>query len=115
MIKHLIDALSLDGAAMPLPLQGERGDQTLNLGCFAVLLSVLLLHSPVCVDILAHIVVLAQIKELADLGCPLGATHARLVCVCQPRNFASSCTKEVIQSGTCNPACCTDAATYAAT
>ncbi len=91
MIEYLVDALALDSAAMPLPLQGERGDQALNFGCFAVLLSILLLHSPVCVDILAHIVVLAQIEELADLGCTLGATHARLVCICQPRNLASSC------------------------
>ena len=76
---------------MPLPLQGEGSDQALDLRRLAVLLAVLLLHSPVGVDVLAHIVVLAQVEQLADFGCTLWATHARLVRVCKPRDLASSC------------------------
>lgn len=76
---------------MPLPLQGEGSDQALDLRRLAVLLAVLLFHSPVGVDVFAHIVVLAQVEQLADLGRTLGATHARLVCVCEPRDLASSC------------------------
>lgn len=89
--KHLVDALALDGPAMPLPLQGQGGDQALDLGGFAVLLAILLLHSPVRVDVLPHIIILAEVEELADLGRPLGAALARLLCVCQPGDLAGTC------------------------
>lgn len=105
---HLVNTLALDGAAMPLALQGQRGDQALDLWRLAVLLTVLLLHSPVRVDVLAHIIVLAQVEELADLRCALGATHARLVCVSEPRDLASSCRTDAcrclpirLRPGTC--------------
>ena len=87
----LVDALALDGAAMPLPLQGQGGDQALDLGRLAVLLAVLLLHRPVGVDVLADVVVLGQVEQLADLGRALGAAHARFLCVCQPGDLASTC------------------------
>ena len=89
--KHLVDALALDGPAMPLPLQGQGGDQALDLGRLAVLLAILLLHSPVRVDVLPHIIILAEVEELADLGCPLGAALARLLCVCQPGDLPGTC------------------------
>ena len=89
--KHLVDTLALDGPAMPLPLQGQGGDQALDLGRFAVLLAILLLHSPVCVDVLPHIIILAEVEELADLGCPLGAALAWLLCVCQPGDLTETC------------------------
>ena len=89
--KHLVDALALDGPAMPLPLQGQGGDQALDLGRFAVLLAILLLHSPVRVDVLPHIIILAEVEELADLGRPLGAALAWLLCVCQPGNLTGTC------------------------
>ena len=84
----LSDALALDGAAVALPLQGERCDQPLDLGRLGVLLAVLLLRGAVGLDVLAHVVVLGQVEELADFGGPLGPAHARLLLVCQPRNLA---------------------------
>ena len=76
---------------MPLPLQGQRGDKALYLGCLAVLLAILLLYGPVRVDVLPHVIILAEIEKLSNLGCPLRTALARLLCVCQPRDLARTC------------------------
>lgn len=49
---------------MSLPLQGDRGNKALDLGCLGVLLAALLLGSDLAAnDVLAHIIVLGQVLE----------------------------------------------------
>lgn len=91
---YLLMSLSVEGRPPPLPLQGERGDQALNLGSLAVSLAVLALEAaPVSVDVLAHIIILGQVEELPDLGGSLGTSHARLVIIGQPRQVPRACRK----------------------
>lgn len=86
--RHLGDALALDGAAVALALEGQGGHEPLDLGGLAVLLAVLLLGDAVGVDVLAHVIVLAQVEQLADLGGPLRPAHPRLLLVCQARDLS---------------------------
>ena len=82
-------SLPVERCPSPLPLQGEGGDQALDLGGLAVGLAILALEAaPVGVDVLAHIVVLGQVEELPDLGGPLGTAHAGLVVISQPRQIS---------------------------
>eukprot|EP00955_Chlamydomonas_euryale_P035532 350149-Chlamydomonas_euryale.AAC.23 len=60
----------------------------LDLGRLGVRLASLVhKRAAVRVDVLAHVVVLGQVEELADLGCTLGAAHARLLLVSEARKF----------------------------
>jgi len=43
--------------------------------------------SPVSVDILANIILLWEIKELADLRCSLGTSHSWFLCVGESRKI----------------------------
>jgi hypothetical protein len=55
-----------------------------NLGKFTLLVS----EGPaVCVDISADIIILAKVKELLDLGSPLGSPHPGLLSVSQARQI----------------------------
>ena len=84
LVLYLVMCLPLQRSPSPLPLQCEGGDQPLNLGGLAVGLAVLALKStPVCVDVLAYVVLLSQVEELPDLGSPLRSPHARLVVICE--------------------------------
>ncbi len=86
-------SLPVEGCPSPLPLQGDRGDQALDLGGLAVGLAILALEAtPVGVDVLAHIVILGQVEQLPDLGCPLGSPHAGLVIISQSRQLSWACT-----------------------
>lgn len=86
--------LPLQRSPSPLPLQCQRGDQALDLGGLAVGLAVLALKgAPVCVHVLAHIIILGQVEELPDLGSPLGSPQARLVLICQSRQLTWACTQ----------------------
>lgn len=85
-------SLPVERCPSPLPLQGEGGDQALDLGGLAVGLAILALKAAsVCVDILAHVIILGQVEELPDLGCPLGTPHAGLVIIGQPRQISRAC------------------------
>lgn len=85
-------SLPIEGCPSPLPLQGEGGDQALNLGSLAVSLAILALKAaPVGVDILAQIIILGQVEELPDLGGSLGAAHAGLVIISQPWQISWAC------------------------
>ncbi len=89
---HLLMSLPVEGCPSPLPLQGKGGDQALDLGGLAVGLAILALKAaPVCVDVLAHVIILGQVEQLPDLGCPLGTPHARLVIISQPRQISRAC------------------------
>lgn len=88
---HLVDALALDGAAVALALEGEGGDKALDLGALGVLLAVLLLGGAKDLHVLAHVILLGQVEELADLGRPLGAPVLWLLLICQPWDLALAC------------------------
>ena len=65
---RLGDLPGLESLDVPLALQIDRSDQTLDLRGCAIGLSVLLRGLPVNVDVLSDVVVLGKSKELADLG-----------------------------------------------
>lgn len=50
-----------------------------------------LAHLAVGVDVLAHVVILGQVEQLADLGGALRAPQARLLLVCQSRQLLLAC------------------------
>mmetsp|Transcript_37677 Transcript_37677/g.83909 ORF Transcript_37677/g.83909 Transcript_37677/m.83909 type:complete len:280 (+) Transcript_37677:192-1031(+) len=79
----LLQTALLQGASPALALQCQRSHQPLDLGGLAVLLAVLLKGAPVGVDVLAHVIILGQVEELADLAGPLGTTHAGLLLIGQ--------------------------------
>ena len=95
---HLLMSLPVEGCPSPLPLQGKGGDQALDLGGLAVGLAILALKAaPVCVDVLAHVIIFGQVEELPDLGCPLGTPHARFVIIGQPRQIPRACNTFVLR------------------
>jgi len=77
----------LDGEQMTLTLQTLRGDETLDLGCLGLLLLALFallgLEWPTN-DIFAHIVLFAQVEQLANLVSTLRSTHAWYNTVVRP-------------------------------
>lgn len=84
--------LPLEGGPSPLPLQGERGDQALDLGSLAVALAVLALKfASVGVHVLAHVILLGQVEELPDLGSPLRPPQTGLVLICQSWQLTRAC------------------------
>ena len=72
----LLGASSLERDAMTLALQNDRGDEALDLGGLVLLLLALLDRQGSLDDVLADIVLLAQVEELLDLGSPLGTETA---------------------------------------
>ena len=72
----LLGASSLERDAVTLALQNDRGDEALDLGGLVLLLLALLDRQGSLDDVLADIVLLAQVEELLDLGSPLGTETA---------------------------------------
>ena len=72
----LLSASSLERDAVTLALQNDRGDEALDLGGLVLLLLALLDRQGSLDDVLADIVLLAQVEELLDLGSPLGTETA---------------------------------------
>lgn len=68
-------------------LQHHRGDQTLDLGCLGLGFLALLASEGALDHILAHIILLAQVEQLADLGGTLGAQAAGHGAVSQSRDI----------------------------
>merc|ERR1719152_735786 len=75
------DALERLGLLVAAALQALRGDQPLHLGRL-LLLARLAAH-----DKVAHVVLLRQVEDLADVGGALRAEAARLVLVSQARDL----------------------------
>ena len=95
---YLLMGLPLQRSPSPLPLQCEGGDQALDLGGLAVGLAVLALKgAPVCVHVLAHVIILGQVEELPDLGSPLGTPQTGLVLICQPRQLSWPCDTQTVR------------------
>lgn len=80
---HLLNALPLDSNLCTLALQPGGGDEALDLGAPHMLLAILLLGGGVGADVLAHVILLAEAEQLADLGRPLGTSLAWLLLICQ--------------------------------
>ena len=89
---HLLNALPLDADLCTLALQPGGGDEALDLGAPHMLLAILLLGGGVGADILAHIILLAQAEQLADLGRPLGSPLAWLLLIRQTWQLCLACT-----------------------
>jgi len=82
----LCNSLLLDGHSLALPLQGKRGHQSLDLGCFAPLLACSRDKcATVCVHIFPHIIILGKVKELANLGCSFRTPHPWLLSISEAR------------------------------
>jgi len=74
----LLSALLLERHDLSLALQALRRDETLNLGRLELRLRLALLELKwLAHDILAHVVLLAQVEELANMVGTLGTTNAR--------------------------------------
>jgi len=71
----VLNTATLDGAKMATALETHGGNETLDLGCFSIGFSVLLLlaldFSPD--NVFPHIILFAKVEEPPDLGGPLGA------------------------------------------
>jgi len=81
------DLALLDGSDGALALQADGGHQALDLRALGVLLAGALLAlglAAVRVDVLLHVILLGEVKQLADLARALGTTHARHLLVRQP-------------------------------
>lgn len=91
-VVHLLNALPLDADLRTLALQPGGGDEALDLGAPHMLLPILLLGGGVGADVLAHIILLAQAEQLADLGRPLGSPLAWLLLICQTWQLCLACT-----------------------
>eukprot|EP00955_Chlamydomonas_euryale_P071804 361200-Chlamydomonas_euryale.AAC.16 len=66
----------------------QHAHAPLDLGRLGVCLACLVhKRAAVRVDVLAHIIVLGQVEELADLGRALGAAHARLLLISEARKL----------------------------
>lgn len=63
----------LDCQTVPLALQHNRSDQTLDLGCLGAWLLAILLRERTLHDVLADIVFLGQVVQLADVAGTLGS------------------------------------------
>mmetsp|Transcript_26403 Transcript_26403/g.86619 ORF Transcript_26403/g.86619 Transcript_26403/m.86619 type:complete len:267 (-) Transcript_26403:16-816(-) len=82
------DTRLLDGGALALVLQRAAGHEALHLGRLRDRLLSLLERAAVRVHVRAHIVILAEREELADLGGTLRPAHARLLRVRKPREIS---------------------------
>ena len=75
MEAYLDDAALLDGESLPLALQGEGGDQPLDLGCLGVLLALAVRVLPgVHCDVPAHAVPSSRQAEI-----PFSSGHLSLL------------------------------------
>merc|ERR1712205_67965 len=84
LVGGLLCLVLLSTAALALQL--DRGDETLDLGCLGVL------HTVLCGDLathheLAHIIILGEVEELADLRHTLWPQADWLLLIRQPRNL----------------------------
>lgn len=75
LLTRSIRARLLEGGLVALALKHLGGDETLDLGSLGVTLALALLNLAAD-DVLANIVVLCQVKELADLAGTLGSEAA---------------------------------------
>lgn len=73
----LLGPPALQSHAVTLPLQHGRGDQPLDLGGLVPLLLALLEGQRPLDDILTHVILLGEVKQLPDLGSPLGTEPPR--------------------------------------
>lgn len=78
----------LKGALVPLALQALGGDQALDLGCLPHGLLASLAGNLAADDVLADIIVLGKVVQLADLACALGAQAAGLLNIGQSSDLA---------------------------
>ena len=92
-------ALPLDGRDLPLALEGQGGHQALDLGALGVGLAVGLEGAAVGRHVLAHIVVLGEVEQLADAGGALGAAHAGHLAVGQAGQLLLTCAQPDKQRG----------------
>lgn len=88
---YLRDGLLLEGGTAALALQRGGGHEALDLGALGDRLAALLDLAGVQFHGGAHVVLLREVVELADLAGALGAPHLGLVVVGKPGDILLAC------------------------